>query len=77
MFRTSWTYRRGREALTWLGEWRLSGPERRAARSERAAEQQMRRERDGVMFGEWARRAAVEAERQREGGAGGPLHGAP
>jgi hypothetical protein len=77
MFRTSRTYRRGREALTWLSEWRLSGPERRAARSERAAEQQMRRERDGAMYGEWARRAGVEAERQREGGAGGPLHGAP
>ena len=75
MFRTSRTYRRGRAALTWLGEWRLSGPDRRAARSARATEQQMRRERDGVMYGETARRAAVEAERQREGGAGGPLHG--
>ena len=58
MFRTSRTYRRGREKLTWLGEWRLSGPERRDV-------------------GEAARRAAIEAERQREGGAGGPLHGAP
>ena len=77
MFRTSWTYRRGCETLTWLSEWRLSRPERRAARSERAAEQQMRRERDGSMYSETARRAAVEAERQREGGAGGPLRGAP
>jgi hypothetical protein len=75
MFRTSRTYRRGRSTLTWLGEWRLSRPERRAARSERAAEQQMRRERDGTLYGETARRAAVEAERQRVGGAGGPLHG--
>jgi hypothetical protein len=75
MFRTSRTARRGRATLTWLGEWRLSGPERRAARSERAAEQQMRRERDGTLYGETARRAAVEAERQRVGGAGGPLHG--
>jgi len=75
MFRTSRTYRRGRAALTWMGEWRMSGPERRAARSARAAEQEMRRERDGTMYGETARRAAVEAERQRVGGAGGPLHG--
>ena len=75
MFRTSRTYRRGRETLTWLGEWRLPGPERRSARSARAAEQQMRRERDGALYSETARRAAVEAERQREGGAGGPLHG--
>ena len=75
MFRTSRTYRRGRAALTWMGEWRMSGPERRAARSARDAEQQMRRERDGTMYGETARRAAVEAERQRVGGAGGPLHG--
>jgi hypothetical protein len=75
MFRTSRTYRRGRVALTWLGEWRLTGPERRASRSERAAVQQMRRERDGTQYGETARRAAIEAERQRIGGAGGPLHG--
>jgi hypothetical protein len=77
MFRTSRTYRRGRATLTWLGEWQLSGAERRAARSARAAEQRMRRERDGALYSETARRAAVEAERQREGGAGGPLHGAP
>jgi hypothetical protein len=61
--------------MTWLGEWRLPGPERRAARSEREAERQMRRERDGGLYGETARRASIEAERQREGGAGGPLHG--
>jgi hypothetical protein len=29
------------------------------------------------MYGQAARRAAIEAERQREGGAGGPLHGVP
>ena len=61
MFRTSRTYRQGREALTWLGEWRVSGPERRAARSERAAEQQMRRERDGALA---ARRRAAPRSRQ-------------
>ena len=75
MFRTSRTYRRGREALTWLGAWRLPAPERRAARAERTAEQRMRRERDGTPYGEVARKAALEAERQRVGGAGGPLHG--
>src|SRR5690349_7463159 len=75
MFRTSRTAMRGRAALTWMGDWRLPGPERRAARSERAAEQRMRRERDGARYSETARRAAIEAERQRVGGAGGPLHG--
>ena len=44
MFRTSRTARRGCAALTWMGEWRLPGPGRRAARSER----QMRRERDST-----------------------------
>lgn len=46
MFRTSRTARRGRAALTWMGEWKLPGPERRPARSERDAERQTRRERD-------------------------------
>jgi hypothetical protein len=57
-----------------LGELRLPPPERRAARAERAAERQMRRERDNA-HSETARRGATEAERQRWGGAGGPLHG--
>jgi len=74
MFRTSRTARRGRAALTRFGEWRLPRPERRAARAEREAERQMRRERDHE-YSETARKAAVEAERQRWGGAGGPLHG--
>jgi hypothetical protein len=45
-------------------EWRLPGPERRAARSERRAEAQMRRERDSLWTPE-RRAAAVEAERRR------------
>ena len=66
MFRTSRTARRGRAALTWLGEWRLTVPERRAARSERAVERQMRRERDNQETA--ARRAAaLEAESRRYG----------
>ena len=40
MFRTSRTARRGRAALTWMGEWRLPGPERHAARSARDVERQ-------------------------------------
>ncbi len=77
MFRTSRTARRGRAALTWLGEWRLPGPERRAARAEREAERQMRRERDANEYSGDARAAALEAELHRypqgrgvEGGGG-------
>jgi hypothetical protein len=44
-----------------MGEWRLSGPERRAARSARAFEQQLRRERDSQDSNE-RRAAALEAE---------------
>ena len=33
MFRTSRTGRRLSAALTWMGEWRLSGEERRGVRS--------------------------------------------
>jgi hypothetical protein len=61
MFRTSRTAKRGRAALTWLGEWTLPGPERRAARSERDAERQMRRERDNQHSNE-RRAAALAAE---------------
>ena len=61
MFRTGRTARRGRAALTWMGEWRLPGPERRAARSEREAERQMRRERDNQDSNE-RRAAALAAE---------------
>ncbi len=50
-----------------IREWRLPGPERRAARAERRVEAQLRRERDW----EWTpeRRAAqVEAEARRYSG---------
>jgi len=53
--------------VTWLKELRLPAPERRAARSEREAERQMRRERDNEHSA--ARRAAaVEAESRRWSG---------
>ena len=65
MFRTSRTARRGRAALTWLGEWRLPGPERRAARAERSAERQMRLERDNVHTAE-RRAGALAAETSRQ-----------
>ena len=65
MFRTSRTYRRGRSALTWMGEWRLPLPERRAARSQRAAERQMRLERDSGHTAD-RRAAALAAEVNRQ-----------
>lgn len=51
-------------------EWRLPAPEREAAREERRAEAQLRRERDS----EWTperRAAAIEAERRRSNFLGG------
>ena len=59
---------RGRyEPLTRLRELRLPGPEREAARAERQAERQMRRERDNAETA--ARRAAaLEAESRRYDG---------
>jgi hypothetical protein len=42
-------------------EWRLPGPERRAARAERRVEERLRRERDSVWTAE-RRAAALEAE---------------
>jgi hypothetical protein len=60
---------------SFVRELRLPREDRKAAREERRAEQAMRSERDNVAYSETARKAAVEAERQREGGAGGPLHG--
>jgi hypothetical protein len=45
-------------------EWRLPAPERRAARAERRAEAQMRRERDSEWTAE-RRSAAIEAERRK------------
>ena len=70
MLRTSRTARRGRAALTWMGEWRLPGPERHAARSARAVERQMHRERDSRHRNE-QRAAALAAERGRSGSGGG------
>ena len=57
MFRTSLTARRGRAALTWMGEWRLPGSERRAARAARDDEREMLRNEKRV--------AKLEAERRR------------
>jgi len=74
MFRTSRTARRGRAALTWMAEWRLPGPERHAARSARAVEHQMRRERDSQHRNE-QRAAELQAERRRRGSGYNP--GAP
>jgi hypothetical protein len=72
MFRTSRTARRGRAALTWMSEWRLPGPERRAARSERDAERQMRRERDNEQSAA-SRTAALEAEARHDRNFGGMI----
>jgi hypothetical protein len=64
MLRTSRMASRGRVALMWVREWRLAPPERRAAKAERAAERQLRRERDNEHSAA-ARAAALEAERRR------------
>ena len=72
MFRTSRTYRRGHAARTWMGEWRLPGPERRAARSEREAERQMHRERDNEQSAA-IRAAALEAEARHDRNFGGMI----
>jgi hypothetical protein len=63
MLRTSRTVQRG---LTWVGEWRLPVPERRAARAERAVLRRLSLERDNVRHTPWARAAALEAERRRD-----------
>ena len=55
---------RGHESLTRLRELRLPGPERQAARAERAAEAQIRRERDNEHTPE-RRAAANQAEADR------------
>jgi hypothetical protein len=59
VFRTSLTARRGRAALTWMGEWRLPGSERRAARSARHDEREIVRNEKRV--------AKLEAERNKSG----------
>ena len=64
MFRTGRIARRGRAVTTWVRERRLPAPERRAAQAERAAERQLRRERDNEQSAT-IRAAALEAERRR------------
>jgi len=59
---------------TFLRDLRLPREERMAAREERRAEEAMRSQRDNVAYSETARKAAVEAERQREVGIGAPFH---
>jgi hypothetical protein len=66
MLRTTRTARRGRAAATWLAEWRLPAPERRAARAERAALRLLALERDNIEYTPWRRAAALEAERRRD-----------
>jgi hypothetical protein len=65
MFRTGRLARRTRNARTWIRERRLSPPERRAAQSERAAERQMRTERDNQHTAE-RRAGAIAAESARQ-----------
>jgi hypothetical protein len=57
-----------------LRELRLPLEERNAARQERHAEEAMRSQRDNVAHTAAARAAAVEAQRQRWGGAGETTH---
>ena len=68
MFRTSRTARRGRAAATWVAEWGLPRPDRRAARAERATLATLALERDNTQHTPWARAAALEAEQRRWGG---------
>jgi hypothetical protein len=72
MLRTGRIARRGRALLTWTSEWRLPPPERRAARAEREAERQMRRERDNEESASM-RAAALEAEARRDRNFGGMI----
>jgi hypothetical protein len=66
MLRTTRTVRRGYAALTWLGEWRLPPPERRAARAERETLRRLSLERDNIEHTPWRRAAELEAERRRD-----------
>jgi hypothetical protein len=54
-----------------LRQWRLPGPEREAARAERRAEREIRRQRDNEETS-WRRAAALEAEAQRHKHGTGP-----
>ena len=65
MFRTSRTGRRLSAALTWMGEWRLSGEERRGLRSEREVDRRMRLERGANDWRPDARDGARQAEIKR------------
>jgi hypothetical protein len=65
MFRTGRIARRGRATLTWLRETRLPRDERRAARAERAAERQMKLERDNPYSAERRADAAAGARGRR------------
>jgi hypothetical protein len=56
---------------TFLRELGLPREERRAARQERRVEEAIRSQRDDVAYSETARKAAAEAQRQRERAAGG------
>jgi hypothetical protein len=68
MLRTTRTARRGRAAVTWLAEWGLPAGERRAARAERATLRVLALQRDNTEHTPWARAAALDAERRRDGG---------
>ena len=57
-----WHKHRSPAAL--MREWRMPGPERRAARAERRVEAEIRRERDSEWTAE-RRAAALEAERRK------------
>jgi hypothetical protein len=57
-------WQRHRSPAVIVREWRLPAPERRAARAERRAETELRRERDNLWTPE-RRAAAIEAERRR------------
>lgn len=59
---------------TFLRDLRLPREERKAARQERRAEEVLRSQRDNVAHSETARKAAIEAERQRDRGGGGAFH---
>jgi hypothetical protein len=57
-----------RSPVAVVREWRLPGPERRAARAERRAEEQIRRERDSQWRAECrADRARAEREKELQG----------
>ena len=68
MLRTTRTARRGRAAVTWLAGRQPPFGERRAARAERATLRMLSLERDNTKHTPWARAAALEAERRRDGG---------